>query len=97
MVAGDVRSESASRSKCHETLASLRPGLLVMVGLCADYMAEIMPFLRHFEKDVDVAQLPRIIAEFRNRLRKLFLECRILEDIDDSEGVDDTMQSCNST
>ncbi|CAE7408771.1 unnamed protein product, partial [Symbiodinium sp. CCMP2456] len=86
MVAGDVRSESASRSKCHETLASLRPGLLVMVGLCADYMAEIMPFLRHFEKDVDVAQLPRIIAEFRNRLRKLFLECRILEDIDDSEG-----------
>ena len=64
------------------------------IGLCADFMAEIMPFLRHFEKDIDVALLPRLVAEFRTRLQKLFLDCRILEDIEDSDDIDETMQSC---
>ena len=70
------------RSRCHETLRALRPGLLVTIGFCADYMAEIMSFLRHFEKDIDVALLPRLIAQFNSRLQKLFLDCGILEDID---------------
>ena len=82
MNAADVRTDPKTRAKCHHILGQLRPSLIVSIGLASDYMQECMTFLRLFEKDIDFATVPDLIDSFRCRMKELFLEAKILEEVE---------------
>jgi len=68
-------------------LSELRPSLFVTIGMASDYMQECMAFLRHFEKDIDFATISDTSQDFRIRMTRLFLEARVLEDVDGPDEI----------
>ena len=85
MVAADVRTDAPIRASAHEQLKQLRPGLFVSVGMASDYWAEVLSFLRIFERDIDFSCVPTLVSAFRSRMTTLFLQAKVLEE---TEGDD---------
>ncbi|CAE7450174.1 unnamed protein product [Symbiodinium sp. CCMP2592] len=83
MTAADQRTGVQLRAKCHKLLAGMRPGLLIALGLAADFGSEVTGFLREWEKDFDVATVHRRIAAFKAKITSLFLEARIFDELQD--------------
>ena len=94
MTAQDRRNDKATRDRCHQILSGLRPGSIMAIALGADYGAESLDFLRRFEADFDISCMFRWIDEFSKRMRGLFLEARVLQELPD---VEDEMQTCASS
>ena len=90
MTAADKRNDKAVRDRCHAILAGLRPGAIMAIALGADYGAECTQFLRRFEHDFDFACMRRWVMDFGHKMRQLFTQARILEELQDEP---DEMQS----
>lgn len=87
MNAADVRTDSKTRAKCHQMLSNMKPSAIVSIGLASDYMQESMSFLRKFERDIDFSQVPEFIKDFEQRMSALFLQCKVLNEVDGDDVV----------
>ncbi|CAE6934355.1 unnamed protein product [Symbiodinium natans] len=75
----DHRLDGRVRHRCREMLERLTGENILLAGLAADFGAEVLRFVRHFDvRDPDIAATLRLRDDFVCRLRRLFSEGRIL-------------------
>jgi len=75
MTASDTRKDKPTRNRAEKMLESMTPESIVIAGLTADYMAEMLDFVRHFDRaNVDPATIIPERDAFVRRMRALFLE-----------------------
>ncbi len=85
-MASDTRVLSATRKRAQKLLDQMTPKQIMTAGLFADYTAETIRFVRHFDtKTHDIALTHSEKLLFLNRLRVLFVECHVLAE--QSPGV----------
>ena len=89
--ASDIRAQPPDRQRALELLRGLTPELVVTAGLGADFGSEMMRLTRYFDtSEHDPAKLQANLVDFETRLKTLFIESHILDEV---PGGDTAMQS----
>jgi hypothetical protein len=75
LIANDHRKDKETRQRAAEFLESMTPDSIVVAGLTADYTAECLDFVRHFDRsNVDPATIASVRDAFKERMSALFLQ-----------------------
>ena len=87
----DDRLDPLVRHRSHQQLQALTGSNILVAGLAADLHTEVLRFTRlHDVHDHDISFTLREKAEFLTRLRRLFGEGRVLMEMDDVEGAEES-------
>jgi hypothetical protein len=91
LTASDAREKKDRRDQCIALLEKMTPMHFLLAGLSADYSYECMQFLRGFDAaDPDPAACHHMLETFFGRMRNLFHQAHILEEVPGGKLEDQT-------